>query len=93
MLLFTRIRGVAQPQRAGLLRIAVKVLGDETLRGIARELVASVRANVTLDWTGRGNVRAQLRVLVKRIPAPVRIPARQTGAGRVAVGGMGSGVG
>ncbi|MCR4339785.1 MAG: type I restriction endonuclease subunit R [Gemmatimonadaceae bacterium] len=46
---------------------AVKVLGDETLRAIARELVASVRANVTIDWTVRENVRAQLRVLVKRI--------------------------
>jgi type I restriction enzyme R subunit len=46
---------------------AVKVLGDETLRTIARELVASVRKNVTIDWTLRENVRAQLRVLVKRI--------------------------
>jgi type I restriction enzyme, R subunit len=46
---------------------AVKVLGDESLRTIARELVATVRANVTIDWTVRDNVRAQLRVLVKRI--------------------------
>ena len=46
---------------------AVKVLGDETLRTIAQELVKSVRANVTIDWTLRENVRAQLRVLVKRI--------------------------
>lgn len=46
---------------------AVKVLGDETLRTIARELVATVRNNVTIDWTLRENVRAQLRVLVKRI--------------------------
>jgi type I restriction enzyme R subunit len=46
---------------------AVKILGDETLRAIARELVATVRANVTIDWTVRENVRAQLRVLVKRI--------------------------
>ena len=46
---------------------AVKILGDETLRAIARELVATVRANVTIDWTMRENVRAQLRVLVKRI--------------------------
>ena len=46
---------------------AVKVLGDETLRAIARELVATVRRNVTIDWTLRENVRAQLRVLVKRI--------------------------
>jgi type I restriction enzyme, R subunit len=46
---------------------AVKVLGDEALRTIARELVATVRANVTIDWTVRENVRAQLRVLVKRV--------------------------
>jgi type I restriction enzyme R subunit len=45
----------------------VKVLGDETLRTIARELSDTVRKNVTIDWTVRENVRAQLRVLVKRI--------------------------
>jgi len=42
-------------------------MGDDVLRAIARELVATVRANVTIDWTVRDNVRAQLRVLVKRI--------------------------
>ena len=46
---------------------AVQVLGDETLRAIARELVDTVRKNVTIDWTLRENVRAQLRVLVRRI--------------------------
>ena len=46
---------------------AVKVLGDDTLRAIARELVDTVRRNVTIDWTIRENVRAHLRVLVKRI--------------------------
>lgn len=46
---------------------AVKVLGDDALRIIARELVATVRANITIDWTVRDNVRAHLRVLVKRI--------------------------
>ena len=46
---------------------AVRVLGDETLRAIACELVETVRGNVTIDWTLRENVRAQLRVLVKRI--------------------------
>ncbi len=46
---------------------AVKVLGEPTLTKIARELVATVRGNVTIDWTIRENVRAQLRVLVKRI--------------------------
>ena len=44
-----------------------KVLGDETLRTIARELVRTVRSNVTINWTVRENVRAQLQVLVKRI--------------------------
>jgi type I restriction enzyme R subunit len=46
---------------------AVKVLGDETLRLIARELVETVRRNVTIDWTARESVRAKLRTLVKRI--------------------------
>ena len=46
---------------------AVKVLGDDTLREIARELAQSVRNSVTIDWQVRENVRAQIRVLVKRI--------------------------
>ena len=46
---------------------AVQVLGDDTLRDIARELVDTVRRNVTIDWTLRENVRANLRRLVKRI--------------------------
>ena len=46
---------------------AVQVLGDATLRDIARELVETVRGNVTIDWTFRENVRANLRRLVKRI--------------------------
>jgi type I restriction enzyme R subunit len=45
----------------------VKVLGEPALKTIARELVATVRKNVTVDLTMRENVRAQLRVLVKRI--------------------------
>ena len=45
---------------------AVQVLGDETLRAIAQELVRTVRNNVTIDWTLRENVRARLRVLVRR---------------------------
>ncbi len=46
---------------------AVQVLGEPTLKTIARELTESVRRNVTIDWTVRENVRAQLRVRVKRI--------------------------
>ncbi|MYC07366.1 MAG: type I restriction endonuclease subunit R [Chloroflexi bacterium] len=46
---------------------AVQVLGDETLREIARELVETVRRNVTIDWTLREDARARLRVLVRRL--------------------------
>jgi type I restriction enzyme, R subunit len=46
---------------------AVAVLGDETLRAIARELVESVKRNVSIDWTVKETVRARLRVLVRRI--------------------------
>jgi type I restriction enzyme R subunit len=46
---------------------AVKVLGDDTLRLIAQELVDSVKRNVTIDWTVKESVRAKLRVMVKRV--------------------------
>ena len=46
---------------------AVKVLGDETLHLIARELVETVRNNVTIDWTLRESVRANLRHMVQRV--------------------------
>lgn len=46
---------------------AVQVLGDEALSKIARELVETVRKNVTIDWTVKESVRAKLRVIVKRI--------------------------
>lgn len=45
---------------------AREVLGDETLKTIARELVETVRKNVSIDWTLRESVQAKLRVLVKR---------------------------
>jgi type I restriction enzyme R subunit len=46
---------------------AVQVLGDQTLRIIAQELVRAVRNNLTIDWMVRENVRAHLRVIIKRI--------------------------
>lgn len=46
---------------------AVAVLGDENLRAIAQELVISIRKNITIDWNVRENVRARMRILVKRI--------------------------
>ncbi len=46
---------------------AVKVLGDQKLTIIARELVDAVRKNVTIDWALKESVQAKLRVMVKRI--------------------------
>ena len=46
---------------------AVKVLGDETLRTIAQELVETVRRNATIDWTVRESVRAGMRNAVRRV--------------------------
>lgn len=46
---------------------AVKVLGDDTLRTIARELVDTVRRNTTIDWAVKESVRARLRLMVKKI--------------------------
>jgi type I restriction enzyme R subunit len=46
---------------------AVQVLGEPTLKTIARELVSQVRKSVTIDWTLREASRAQIRVIVRRI--------------------------
>ena len=46
---------------------AVKLLGDEVLRAIARELVQAVRNNISIDWTLKESVQAKLRVMVKRV--------------------------
>jgi restriction endonuclease HindI-like protein len=46
------------------------VLGEPTLQAIARELVVAVRKNVTIDWTLRENVQAQMRVLVRPNSGP-----------------------
>ncbi|MDK2908186.1 MAG: type restriction enzyme subunit [Candidatus Woesearchaeota archaeon] len=46
---------------------AVKVLGDETLRKIALELTQMIRKSVTIDWTQRESVQAEIRLKVKKI--------------------------
>ncbi|RIK08338.1 MAG: DEAD/DEAH box helicase, partial [Acidobacteria bacterium] len=46
---------------------AVAVLGDETLRLIARELTDTVRRNATIDWAVKETARANLRRMVRRI--------------------------
>lgn len=46
---------------------AVAILGDEVLKNIALELHKSIRNSVTIDWTLRENIRALMRVRVRRI--------------------------
>ncbi|MDG6949989.1 MAG: type I restriction endonuclease subunit R [Nitrososphaerota archaeon] len=46
---------------------ALGVLGDVSLREIAKQLVETVRKNVSIDWTVKETVRAKLRLYVKRI--------------------------
>lgn len=46
---------------------AVKVLGEDTLKTIAHELVDTVRKSVSIDWTQKESVRAKLRILVRRV--------------------------
>ncbi len=46
---------------------AVAALGNEILRLIAQEPVKAARNSIAIDWTIRKNVRAQMRVIVKRI--------------------------
>ena len=72
---------------------AVKLLGDETLKLIAQELVKTIRNSVTIDLTEREAVRAQIRVAVKRILRRNGYPegyADRAKASRVVVCGLGS---
>ena len=46
---------------------AKEVLGDDTLRDLARILVEQVKTNTAIDWTIKESVQAKLRVIVKRI--------------------------
>lgn len=46
---------------------AVKVLGDEVLKTLARELVETIRRNATIDWSVRESARAKLRTMVRRL--------------------------
>lgn len=46
---------------------AVQVLGNEILRKIALELTQMIRNSVTIDWTQRESVQAEIRLKVKKI--------------------------
>ena len=46
---------------------AVDIMGNDSLKVIAAELVKNLKANATVDWAHRETARARMRVLVKRI--------------------------
>jgi type I restriction enzyme R subunit len=46
---------------------AVQVMGNDSLKVIAHELLVSLKGSVTVDWSHREAARARMRVLVKRI--------------------------
>ena len=46
---------------------ANELMGKDKLRELAVVLTESVRKNTTIDWDIRENVRAQLRIAIKRI--------------------------
>jgi type I restriction enzyme R subunit len=46
---------------------AVELMGNDSLKVIAHELLVSLKGSVTVDWSHRESARARMRVLVKRI--------------------------
>lgn len=53
---------------------SVRELGSDVLRTIAIELTESLRKNLKVDWSVRETVKAQLRLLVKRILRKYKYP-------------------
>ena len=56
---------------------SVRTLGDETLAIIAHELTNNLRKSVSVDWNKRESVRANLRLMVKRILRKYKYPPDQ----------------
>lgn len=56
---------------------AVEILGDETLKTIARELADRIRRSATIDWTIKETVRAEMRAMVRRLLRKYKYPPDQ----------------
>ncbi|USN45319.1 MAG: type I restriction endonuclease subunit R [Candidatus Woesearchaeota archaeon] len=57
---------------------AKEILGEEVLKKIARELSERVREKASIDWERRESVRAELRVMVKRLLKKYGYPPDKT---------------
>ncbi len=64
----------------GVAESAVSALGDEELRAVARELVAVIRSNISIDWAVKDSVQAKLRLLVKGVLKKHGYPTDRTDA-------------
>ena len=53
---------------------AKKLMDDEILKEMARELLKLIRTNTTIDWTKKENVQAKLRVAIKRLLKKYKYP-------------------
>lgn len=56
---------------------AVRELRDDVLKKIAQELTENLRQNIKVDWAERESVRANLRLMVKRILRKYKYPPDQ----------------
>jgi type I restriction enzyme R subunit len=51
-------------------------MGDQTLKALASELTEQLRNNTTVDWQIRDSVRAQMRLLIKRLLRKYKYPPK-----------------
>lgn len=49
-------------------------MGDQTLKNLAMELTEKLRQSTTVDWQVRDSVRAQMRLLIKRLLRKYKYP-------------------
>lgn len=52
----------------------LREMGDVTLKQLATELTEQLRRSTTVDWQVRENVRAQMRILIKRLLRKYKYP-------------------
>lgn len=56
---------------------AVQILGYETLKIIARDLVQAVKSNISIDWNVKESARAKIKVIVKRLLRKYSYPSEK----------------
>ncbi|HEC37767.1 hypothetical protein LCGC14_0459840 [marine sediment metagenome] len=56
---------------------AVEIMGDETLKKIAKELVQEIRKSATIDFTVKASVQAKMRITIRRLLKKYKYPPDQ----------------